>query len=119
GAGQRGDARLYALGDIRHGGADQPALLAAHVWLESLNGAIGQSTAPLLTDLSGSLNAFAETTVAIAQVGDHDLVLSLVESRSRDVVSLSSAHDIVNDTVVHTGVSADRDQPVVISGSLS
>ncbi|CAJ49553.1 putative secreted calcium-binding protein, partial [Bordetella avium 197N] len=117
--GQRGDARLYALVDIVNGTtAGQAALTAGNAWLGALAGRIGGVGQPLRTDLSGYLMASAQGSIAVSQVGAHRLALAHIESRSRADIRLSSQTDIVNDKVMHAGLSDARTTPVVIGGNL-
>ncbi|WP_419204010.1 hypothetical protein [Bordetella trematum] len=118
--GERGDIRLYALDDIRDSGAAASAAITGRqVWLEALSGTVGTQQQALRIDLSGSLTALADGLLNLSQGGVHDLVLARVESRSRADVTLSSQAGIVNDKQVHAGTSAQRQEPVIIGGSLS
>ncbi len=62
--------------------------------------------------------ALAQGSIAIRQVGAHDLALAQVESRQRDDVRLASQASIVNDKTAHPGLSSGRGDAVVIGGTL-
>ncbi|CAM5214213.1 hypothetical protein CDEF62S_03993 [Castellaniella defragrans] len=114
------DIRLFALGSLTNGSSgQQAAVYGRNAWLQAQNGSIGNPDTPLLTDLTGSLYAVAQTTLDIDQVGAGDLLLSHVESVGRDAITLSAAGNIVDDTSAHPLLSSMSQVPVVIGGSLN